>query len=152
MPEPTPGQTNRQRWEAVATETNQICQPCHRLFNPAGYAFSHYDAVGAFRTTDNGAPVDAQGELPVHGRTIKFANAVDLMRELAPDAGGAGVHGPALGALAAATARAGIGAAGHARWRCSWRGRASICASCWSRLTRTRLFSERAPSAGEPLR
>jgi hypothetical protein len=83
LPDPMPGQTTRQRWEAVGTEKIAVCASCHQLFNPAGYAFSHYDAVGAFRTMDNGAPVDAKGEWSVNGETIQFADAVDLMGKLA---------------------------------------------------------------------
>jgi hypothetical protein len=40
------------------------CQTCHHLMNPPGWAFEHFDAIGAYRTTDAGLAVDSSGRLP----------------------------------------------------------------------------------------
>lgn len=57
---------------------------CHSLFDPPGFAFENYDATGKFRTTDNGVPVDSTGTFVTPlGATLTFANAIDLMRQLA---------------------------------------------------------------------
>jgi hypothetical protein len=40
------------------------CAGCHKLMDPAGFAMENYDAVGRWRTTENGRPIDASGGLP----------------------------------------------------------------------------------------
>jgi hypothetical protein len=42
---------------------NPACASCHKLMDPIGFAMENFDAVGAWRTTDGGAPVDASGTL-----------------------------------------------------------------------------------------
>ncbi len=39
------------------------CSSCHRMMDPIGLALEHYDVTGATRIRDNGAPIDASGEL-----------------------------------------------------------------------------------------
>jgi hypothetical protein len=56
------GTTVRARFEAH--RTNPACAACHVLMDPIGFALENYDAIGRWRTTDNGAPVDARGMLP----------------------------------------------------------------------------------------
>jgi hypothetical protein len=51
--------TTRQRIEE--SHTGGACAGCHDLINPLGFAFSHYDAAGQFRTQENGLPIDATG-------------------------------------------------------------------------------------------
>ena len=52
--------------------------------NPPGFALENYDAMGGFRTEDNGLPVDASGSLLLSkGEELHFANGVDLAHELA---------------------------------------------------------------------
>jgi hypothetical protein len=43
---------------------NPACAGCHKLMDPIGFALENYDAVGHWRTTENGAPVDVAGGLP----------------------------------------------------------------------------------------
>jgi hypothetical protein len=43
---------------------NPACASCHSKMDPLGFALDHFDAVGAWRTTDEGTPVDASGALP----------------------------------------------------------------------------------------
>jgi hypothetical protein len=44
---------------AVAAEmANAGCQACHHFYDPLGFAFEGFDAIGSARASDNGAPVD----------------------------------------------------------------------------------------------
>ena len=56
-----PGQTLREKL-SVHME-NDGCSGCHRLMDPIGFGFENFDALGRYRTEDNGAPVDATGDL-----------------------------------------------------------------------------------------
>src|SRR5262249_46088848 len=48
--------------QAVEQHTSPAtCQACHGKFNPAGFAFENYDAIGQWRTEENGTPVDTTG-------------------------------------------------------------------------------------------
>ncbi len=40
------------------------CASCHALMDPVGFALDHYDAVGRWRDSDGGRPVDAAGNFP----------------------------------------------------------------------------------------
>jgi hypothetical protein len=51
-----PGQTVRQ---VLAASTGRAgCESCHALFDPPGLAFESFDAIGRWRSVDNGVPVD----------------------------------------------------------------------------------------------
>ena len=39
------------------------CANCHKIMDPIGLALENFDAVGAWRTSDGGMPIDASGEL-----------------------------------------------------------------------------------------
>ncbi len=43
---------------------NAACASCHNLMDPVGFALENYDAVGRWRTTEDGQPVDASGGFP----------------------------------------------------------------------------------------
>lgn len=60
-PDPAPGLTTRERF--AEHSSNDTCRGCHQLMDPIGFGFEHYDATGAWRDTDQGAPVDASGEV-----------------------------------------------------------------------------------------
>ena len=40
------------------------CASCHRRMDPLGFALENFDAIGAWRTTEHGQPIDASGRLP----------------------------------------------------------------------------------------
>lgn len=42
---------------------NPACAGCHKLFDPAGFTFEHYDAIGRYRRRDQGVTIDASGTL-----------------------------------------------------------------------------------------
>jgi hypothetical protein len=39
------------------------CGSCHRVMDPIGFAFENFDAIGQWRDTDAGLPIDASGTL-----------------------------------------------------------------------------------------
>jgi hypothetical protein len=83
-PAASPGataQTNRQLFEArIAPAT---CKGCHTIINPMGYGLENYDAVGAFRTSDSGLPVDATGSINSTDVDGPFTGGVELSKKLA---------------------------------------------------------------------
>jgi Protein of unknown function (DUF1592)/Protein of unknown function (DUF1588)/Protein of unknown function (DUF1595)/Protein of unknown function (DUF1585)/Protein of unknown function (DUF1587) len=79
----TAGLTNRERVE-MTTGKGTCGQACHgTLFNPLGYAFENYDAIGKYRTTDQGKPVNAADSYALDGQLQSFNNGVELSRLLA---------------------------------------------------------------------
>jgi hypothetical protein len=79
----TPGMTNRERVE-MTTGKGTCGQVCHgALFNPLGYAFENYDAIGKYRTMDQGKPVNAADSYSLDGHLESFNNGVELSKLLA---------------------------------------------------------------------
>ena len=74
--------TTRQQ---VDTHTaNEPCASCHHtLINPVGFGLENYDAVGSFRTTENGEPIDATGRLVGTAEGEPFMNGVELSQTIA---------------------------------------------------------------------
>ena len=64
--------TVRQRLSAHATEA--MCKGCHKITDPMGLALENFDTIGGYRQTENGAPIDASGELD----GVKFTDAAGL--------------------------------------------------------------------------
>ena len=52
----------RERMEAH--RRNPQCAVCHQIMDPAGLSMEHFDAIGRWRETEGGAPIDAAGSLP----------------------------------------------------------------------------------------
>ncbi|RLT14542.1 MAG: DUF1588 domain-containing protein [Planctomycetota bacterium] len=75
--ETDPGLTTRQR---VAKQTSgAMCQSCHRIINPLGFAFENYDAIGRFRAEENGKPIDAAGAYVTSlGDQVEFNSSKQL--------------------------------------------------------------------------
>jgi hypothetical protein len=63
FPETKPGAvppTIRER--LAAHRSNPTCSACHAVIDPPGFALEHFDAIGGYRTRDEGGrPVDATG-------------------------------------------------------------------------------------------
>lgn len=55
------------------------CAACHNRLDPLGLAFEHFDAIGRWRETENGKPIDATGTLP--GGAVLNGSA-DLKRSI----------------------------------------------------------------------
>lgn len=75
--ETAPGMTTRER---VAMQTRgAMCQSCHRVINPLGFALENYDALGRYRTEELQQAVDASGQyITAGGERIEFRGARDL--------------------------------------------------------------------------
>jgi cytochrome c553 len=71
--------------ERVALQTKPAaCASCHRVINPLGFTLEHFDAIGRYRETDNGKPVDSTGVYKTKaGAEAKFAGAPELAKFLA---------------------------------------------------------------------
>jgi hypothetical protein len=67
------------RQSLEAHRTNPVCASCHKIFEPMGLALENFDAVGAWRTEDEGVSIDASGVLP-DGTSV--AGVGDLRRTL----------------------------------------------------------------------
>jgi hypothetical protein len=75
-------QTTRERFDVHGKDA--CATSCHSFIDPIGFAFENYDAIGAYRTTENNKPVDASGtvDLPKSGK-VTFQNAIELSSFLA---------------------------------------------------------------------
>jgi len=80
-----PGAKPRTIRERMALHRAPGCVSCHQLIDPPGFALEGFDAVGAWRTQEAGAPIDASSRL-ADGRTVN--GVADLRNALAarPDA------------------------------------------------------------------
>ena len=71
-PPEIPDLAERTHWEEPRTLRERItehredpaCAACHDIIDPLGFAFENFDAVGRWRTHDEGVLVDASGRLP----------------------------------------------------------------------------------------
>ena len=61
--EDTSGELRTARERLGEHVTNDACAGCHTLMDPIGLAFENFDAIGAYRTQENGADIDASGNL-----------------------------------------------------------------------------------------
>jgi hypothetical protein len=80
----TAKKTNRQLFEERIQPA--VCNACHTAFQPLGYAFESYDAIGRYRTTDNGLPVDTRAQYRTAVVDWQFNDAIDLSQKLADSA------------------------------------------------------------------
>lgn len=77
-----PSLTTRER---VMLQTKpENCQSCHAVINPLGFTLERFDAVGRYRTQDNGKPIDASGAYETkRGDVVKISGARELGQFLA---------------------------------------------------------------------
>ena len=52
------------------------CASCHRTMDDIGFGLENFDAIGRWRDTDNGRPIDARGELEAG---LAFSGPVELV-------------------------------------------------------------------------
>lgn len=58
-PDDPEGEPKTLREKLAQHREDPVCAACHDLFDPMGFAFESFDAIGRFRTEDvNGAPID----------------------------------------------------------------------------------------------
>ncbi|MFO0616907.1 MAG: DUF1592 domain-containing protein [Polyangiaceae bacterium] len=75
------GKTVREVFEAH--RANPICNSCHEVMDQLGFSLENFDAIGAWRTDDNGLPIDATGKLP---DGTAFANGAEMADIVGKDA------------------------------------------------------------------
>ena len=76
-PQLHPDMTTRQRVQLQTGEVN--CQVCHVKINGLGFALENFDAVGRFRETEVGQPIDASGRyMATDGTEVSFRGAREL--------------------------------------------------------------------------
>jgi hypothetical protein len=80
LPDPVPGQSVRQRLEMHRAADE--CKGCHTLMDPIGLAFEHFDGVGLWRDTDNGAEIDDSGNIPVSDVKGPFNGALEFAQRV----------------------------------------------------------------------
>lgn len=77
----TPGSTTRERF--AQHQSVAVCAQCHKLMDPIGLGFEHFDALGQWRDLDAGLPVDATGEIVGSDVAGPFDGAIELAQKLA---------------------------------------------------------------------
>ena len=50
--------------------TSPVCASCHMQMDPLGFSLENFDGIGAWRTDEDGAPIDAASTLP-HGESFE---------------------------------------------------------------------------------
>jgi hypothetical protein len=87
IPDPPPGiemglptaPTGTTRRQQLASHVEDpTCAACHTAMDPIGFGLEHFDASGRVQELDNGAPIDASGELD----GVAFTDARGLSRAL----------------------------------------------------------------------
>lgn len=68
---------------AETHSSGSTCEACHALIDGAGFTFENYDALGRWRTTENGCPIDATGRVPLPGPADEISGPMDLAQSLA---------------------------------------------------------------------
>jgi hypothetical protein len=58
---------------------NAACASCHNILDPVGFALENFDAVGRWRTTEEGQPVDDSGGLPDGSRFTGVAGLEEAL-------------------------------------------------------------------------
>jgi hypothetical protein len=76
---PDEGEAKTARERLTLHSTNPTCAGCHKLMDPIGLALENFDALGKYRTQDNGQTIDASGELD----GSMFTSAAGLSQALA---------------------------------------------------------------------
>jgi hypothetical protein len=80
-PAPAPNVSTRERF---AMHTNSpACSSCHLLIDGLGFGLENFDGIGKYRTTDNGATVDASGRVNESDVDEEYTGGVELAALLA---------------------------------------------------------------------
>jgi len=79
IPEGVTGPTARDRF--TLHRKQQICQGCHSVLDPVGFALENYDPIGQWRDKENDVTIDASGSMP--GSTTPLNGPVELVKAIA---------------------------------------------------------------------
>jgi mono/diheme cytochrome c family protein len=74
-----PGELLTMREAMTRHRASPACASCHARMDPIGFAMEHFDAVGRWRQSDGGQPIDSTGVFPDGTR---FEGIAGLKREL----------------------------------------------------------------------
>jgi hypothetical protein len=83
-PPADPTRTTRERF--TAHREVEPCKSCHTMLDPIGFGLENFDAVGLWRDTENGKPIDASGALPNVDVAGPFDGPSDLAKKIAASA------------------------------------------------------------------
>ncbi len=61
VPDVDPTATTRERFAQHTADP--ACASCHKSIDPIGFGFESFDPIGRFRSTENGRPIDHQGDM-----------------------------------------------------------------------------------------
>jgi hypothetical protein len=77
VPAPKEGATTRERFAAHTAVA--ACRGCHVKIDGVGFSLEDFDAVGLFRSTDSGKPVDASGQVfALDGKNVDINGGREL--------------------------------------------------------------------------
>jgi hypothetical protein len=81
-PTPTANETTRQADQGHMTIA--ACANCHQLMDPIGWGFESFDGNGAYRTTENGQPIDDSAAMySMTGTMTPYPSGAALIADLA---------------------------------------------------------------------
>jgi hypothetical protein len=79
--------TTRDRYEMVhelVNGPNGTCAACHKLFDPIGFGFEHFDEGGRYRAMEKTFAINSTASVSAPGgATLQFTSEEDLMNDLA---------------------------------------------------------------------
>ncbi len=76
-----PGSTTRELLERHSVDPS--CAGCHHLMDPIGFAYSNFDAIGRWRTMEEGKPIDNGARLQATDVDGEFRGPVQLAQKFA---------------------------------------------------------------------
>jgi hypothetical protein len=79
LPDPPAGVVYTRKQKLTMHESQATCAGCHKLMDPLGLTLENFDAIGKYRSSDQGLSIDVSGELD--GTT--FNGPVELATTLA---------------------------------------------------------------------
>jgi hypothetical protein len=80
----SPGvKTTRQRYEEQHIAAGGACPVCHKMFDPLGFGFEHFDEAGRYREQEQGLPINSSGSLSEDGTELfTFSGLDELAKNL----------------------------------------------------------------------
>jgi hypothetical protein len=80
---PTVDESQTTRDQFLQHSADALCSGCHRLMDPIGFGFEHFDGIGRYRETEWGLAIDASGELIETDNDGPYNGVVELAAKLA---------------------------------------------------------------------
>lgn len=82
VPDIDPNATTRERFAQHTADA--VCHSCHQFIDDVGFGFERFDAIGRYRDTESGKPIDASGNMnDVEGMGTNTKGAYATLPELA---------------------------------------------------------------------